>query len=149
MSLSGCRHIRPKAATAYATCKPRQSQTTPTLATGVSRHCHLVGARTFLSAAAADCSNVLGTEPSVAFRGFLRTRMSACRRLPISRKKGLPGCGSQPMIASENTSSRMNIPNALRLFRQLHRHFEHPYVIALLRLGWLKLTYFPYAIHKG
>jgi FkbM family methyltransferase len=53
------------------------------------------------------------------------------------------------MIADENTSSRMNVPNALRLFRVLHRHFEHPYLIALLRLGWLKLRYFPYTIHKG
>ena len=43
----------------------------------------------------------------------------------------------------------MNVFNALRIFRQLHRHFENPYVITLLRLGFIKLKYFPYAIHKG
>lgn len=43
----------------------------------------------------------------------------------------------------------MNAANALRIFRQLHRHFENPYLIALLRLGFVKLKYFPYAIHKG
>jgi FkbM family methyltransferase len=43
----------------------------------------------------------------------------------------------------------MNVFNALRIFRQLHRHFENPYVITLLRLGLIKLKYFPYTIHKG
>jgi FkbM family methyltransferase len=43
----------------------------------------------------------------------------------------------------------MNVFNALRIFRQLHRHFENPYVITLLRLGLMKLKYFPYTIHKG
>jgi FkbM family methyltransferase len=43
----------------------------------------------------------------------------------------------------------MNVFNALRIFRQLHRHFENPYVITLLRLGLIKLSYFPYTIHKG
>jgi FkbM family methyltransferase len=43
----------------------------------------------------------------------------------------------------------MNVLNALAIFRQLHRHFENPYLIALLRLGFVKLWYFPYKIHKG
>jgi len=43
----------------------------------------------------------------------------------------------------------MNVFNALRIFRQLHRHFENPYVITLLRLGLIKLKYYPYTIHKG
>jgi len=43
----------------------------------------------------------------------------------------------------------MNVSNALRIFRQLHRHFENPYLIGLLRLGLVKLKYFPYTIHKG
>lgn len=43
----------------------------------------------------------------------------------------------------------MNVFNALRIFRQLHRHFDNPYLIALLRLGILRLRYFPYTIHKG
>jgi FkbM family methyltransferase len=43
----------------------------------------------------------------------------------------------------------MNVFNALRIFRQLHRHFQNPYVITLLRLGFIKLKYFPYTIHNG
>jgi FkbM family methyltransferase len=43
----------------------------------------------------------------------------------------------------------MNVSNALRIFRQLHRHFENPYLIGLLRLGLVKLKYFPYTIHNG
>jgi FkbM family methyltransferase len=43
----------------------------------------------------------------------------------------------------------MNVLNALSIFRQLHRHFENPYLIALVRLGFIKLRYFPYTIHKG
>jgi FkbM family methyltransferase len=43
----------------------------------------------------------------------------------------------------------MNVLKALRIFRQLHRHFDNPYVIALLRVGFIKLRYFPYAIRKG
>ncbi len=43
----------------------------------------------------------------------------------------------------------MNITNALRIFRQLRQHFDNPYLIALLRLGLVRLSYFPYTIHKG
>ena len=43
----------------------------------------------------------------------------------------------------------MNITNALRIFQQLRQHFENPYLIALLRLGLVKLECFPYTIHKG
>jgi FkbM family methyltransferase len=43
----------------------------------------------------------------------------------------------------------MNVFNALSIFRQLHRHFENPYVITLLRLGFIRLKYFPYTIHNG
>jgi FkbM family methyltransferase len=43
----------------------------------------------------------------------------------------------------------MNVLNALRSFRQLRRHFENPFLIALLRLGFVRLRYFPYTIHKG
>ena len=43
----------------------------------------------------------------------------------------------------------MNVLTALRSFRQVRRHFESPYLIALLRLGFVKLRYFPYTIHKG
>ena len=43
----------------------------------------------------------------------------------------------------------MTVWNALPIFRQLRRHFENPYLITLLRLGLVKLRYFPYTIHKG
>ena len=43
----------------------------------------------------------------------------------------------------------MNIATALRISRQLRQHFENPFVIALLRLGLVKLPYFPYTIRKG
>ncbi|MCX6924269.1 MAG: FkbM family methyltransferase [Verrucomicrobia bacterium] len=43
----------------------------------------------------------------------------------------------------------MNVLRALRIFRQLHRHFDNSYLIPLLRLGVIKLRYFPYAIRKG
>ena len=43
----------------------------------------------------------------------------------------------------------MNLLQALRIFRQLRQHFQNPYLIALLRLGWLKLRYFPYTINRG
>jgi FkbM family methyltransferase len=43
----------------------------------------------------------------------------------------------------------MNVLKALRIFQQLRRHFQNPYLIALLRLGCLKLRYFPYTINKG
>jgi FkbM family methyltransferase len=44
----------------------------------------------------------------------------------------------------------MNIQAAhLRSFWRLRQHFENPLLIAMLRLGIVKLKYFPYAISKG
>lgn len=43
----------------------------------------------------------------------------------------------------------MNVLTALRIFPQILRHFENPFLITLLRLGFLKVKYFPYTIHKG
>lgn len=44
----------------------------------------------------------------------------------------------------------MNLPaSPLRIFWQVRRHFENPLLIALLRLGFVKLKYFPYAISRG
>jgi FkbM family methyltransferase len=36
-----------------------------------------------------------------------------------------------------------------RSFWRLRQHFENPLLIAMLRLGFVKLKYFPYAINKG
>ncbi len=50
----------------------------------------------------------------------------------------------------------MNLLTALRVqadhvrsFWRLHYNFKNPWLVALLRLGWVKLKYFPYTINKG
>ena len=51
---------------------------------------------------------------------------------------------------NENAWYTMSLLAAhLRNFWRLRQHFEHPLLIALLRLGFIKLKYFPYGIRNG
>jgi FkbM family methyltransferase len=50
----------------------------------------------------------------------------------------------------------MNLLTALRVqadhiaaFWRLRQHFKNPWLVALLRLGWIKLPYFPYRLQQG